>query len=641
MNRCKIWRQPCLVLTALAAFFVFLFYVDNKYQTPPPYGKSGVITLSGQDLERDIPIFLIDGWLLTDSRVTDMPTYIGEFSSLQRGDWSVSPHGQACYRMTLRYDGPPRIVSVDFPQLATQYVISLDETQLTSGTGSGQITFLLTSGEHLLEVETLSEQGYYSGMYFPPALGEAGTISKTRNIQSFAYALAFAIPLALAVFTLFLWRTERKFGRCFALLCCCYALYMFRYFVLLFCIPAAQYWYLVQNLALYGMCWCVVILTSFASNAGAGRAWQWIRAVLFLLPAVLLLLCLLIPSFPQAVVIHGRLTDFYYMLTFFCTAFFAVRGITERSWESRYTQAGCVVFGTGLFANLLCSNRFEPIRFFWQFEWCGILLVLLFGAMMVSRSRRILQENDALTNHLEEQVKERTQEVVQLLNERKAFFSDMAHDLKAPVFATQAFISAIRKSGVGVDTELQGYLDQAEAKQREMARRLQGLSAINALDQIEEERMRVSLKETLTEIDALYHGEAEVRSVYFHVKPPEQEAFLTVQPQKLDMLFENLIYNALRATPPNGSITISAQVGDGKVCVTVEDTGCGIPKEEQPFIFQRFYVGENNKANGTGLGLYIVHSIVSEMGGTIQVRSAPGKGTAFIMEFLQDNGYPT
>lgn len=360
------------------------------------------------------------------------------------------------------------------------------------------------------------------------------------------------------------------------------------------------------------------------------------RVVLFLLPVALLLLCLLIPALPQAVVIHGRLTDFYYMLTFFCTAFFAAQGIKARSWESRYTQAGCVVFGAGLFANLLCSNRFEPIRFFWQFEWCGILLVLLFGAMMVSRSRRILRENDALTNHLEEQVKERTQEVMQLLNERKEFFSDMAHDLKAPVFATQSFINAIRESGVGVDMELRGYLDQAEAKQREMARRLQGLSAINALDQIEEEWRQVSLKETFAEIYALYCGEAEVRSVYFIVKPPEQDVFLTVQPRKIDMLFENLIYNALRATPPNGSITISAKVGAGKICVTVEDNGCGIPEEEQPFIFRRFYVGENNKANGTGLGLYIVQSIVSEMGGTICVRSAPGEGTAFMMEFLQD-----
>lgn len=637
MKQWKIWIQPCLVLVALAAFFVFLFYTDNKYQTPPPYGKSGVMELNGQDLERDTPIFLIDGWLLTDERVTDMPTYIGEFSSLQRGEWSVSPHGQARYQLTLRYDGLSQIVSVDFPQLATQYAISLDKTQLVHGVGSGRITFLLTPGDHLLEVVTLSEMGYYSGMYFPPALGKAETVSHVESVQNFAYALAFVLPLALAAFTFFLWRTERSLSRWFALLCSCYALYMFRYFLFLFDMPLAQYWFLAQNAAFYGMCCCVAKLTALASYAEAGKAWQRVRVALFLLSAALFLLCLLIPAWPQAVVVHGRLTDIYYIFTLFSTVYFTVQGMAAGGWENRYTQSGCVVFGVGLFANLLCSNRFEPIRFFWQFEWCGILLVLLFGALMVSRSRRILRENDALTNHLEEQVKERTQEVMQLLDERKTFFSDMAHDLKAPVFATQSFINAIRKSGVGVDMELQGYLDQAEAKQREMARRLQGLSAINALDRIEEEARQVSLKEMLAEIYALYHGEAEVRSVYFFIKPPEQDVFLTVQPQKMDILFENLIYNALRATPPNGSITIAAQVGEGKVCITIEDTGCGIPGEELPLVFQRFYVGTNNKENGTGLGLYIVKSIVTELGGTIQVQSEPGRGTVFTMEFVLDN----
>ena len=75
---------------------------------------------------------------------------------------------------------------------------------------------------------------------------------------------------------------------------------------------------------------------------------------------------------------------------------------------------------------------------------------------------------------------------------------------------------------------------------------------------------------------------------------------------------------------------------DSKIRITVEDSGCGIPEEEQPLIFQRFYVGTNNKENGTGLGLYISHSIVSELGGIISVQSVVDKGTKFTMEFPQD-----
>lgn len=69
-----------IVLPALIMFYIFLFYEDNKYQTPPPYGKSGIITVSEPNLQRNTPIFLIDGWLLTDERVKDKPTYVGEFS---------------------------------------------------------------------------------------------------------------------------------------------------------------------------------------------------------------------------------------------------------------------------------------------------------------------------------------------------------------------------------------------------------------------------------------------------------------------------------------------------------------------------------------------------------------------------------
>lgn len=639
MKQHKVWRQSLCALIIMTLFCILLFYGDNKYHTPPPYGKAGVIHLVEADLERKTPIFLIDGWLLTDARVEDKPTYIGEFSSLQRRDLSISPHGQACYELTLHYEGTERIVAIDFSQLYSAYRILLDGIVLAQGTGSERVTFLLTAGEHTLAVETSSKIGYYSGMYFPPALGTAKTLFQVDSVRGFAYALGFLIPLALAVFTLFLWRTGGRIARWFGVLCCSYALYMARYFVFLLSYfvssPIIQYWFLIQSLAMYCLCICVVQLTALASGADRSKVWRRVQVLLVAFSAALVILGLLIPVLPLAVFVHGKLTDFYYIVIFCSAAFCFTQGMTAKSWESRYTLAGCTVFGVGLLINLFFSNRFEPIRFFWQFEWCGFFLVLLFGAMMVSRSRRILRENDLLTNHLEEQVKERTKEVTQLLDERKAFFSDMAHDLKAPVFATQAFIEAIRRSGVGVDTELQNYLDQAEAKQWEMARRLQGLSTMNALDRIAEERVRVSVREMLSEVHAAYYGEAEVKSVYLIVELPEQDVFLMAQPEKLNILFENLIYNALKATPCNGSITISAWTKDNRIHMTVEDTGCGIPKEELPFVFRRFYVGAKNKETGTGLGLYIVHGIVSELGGTIEVESTVGKGTKFRMEFPQ------
>ena len=313
MKQIKVWWQLLAVLLLLAAFFTLLFYVDNKYQTPPPYGRAGVIILHEQDLERENPIFLIDGWRLTDGREEDRFTYIGEFSNLQRGNHLISPHGWAHYQLILRYDGEDQIVSVDFPQLSSEYAVSLDGVLLSQGMGSGRIAFLLTSGEHVLTVETSSKLGYYSGMYFPPALSTIETLTQVNNVQSFSYAVAFLLPLLLAAFTLFLWNTGGSMSQWFGLLCVCYALYMFRYFVFFFSMSVAQYWFLAQNLALYGLCFCVVRLTVLASGDRHFRVWRWAKTVLVTLQAVLLLLCVLIPILPWAVWVHGRLTDIYYI----------------------------------------------------------------------------------------------------------------------------------------------------------------------------------------------------------------------------------------------------------------------------------------------------------------------------------------
>lgn len=632
MKQKKIWWQMPVLLAALALFLAFLFYADNKYQTPPPYGASGVISLAEEDFERSNPVFLIDGWLLSDARVTDLPTYIGEYSNLSRGDRSVLSHGCADYRLTLRYAGAPKMAAVDFRQLAVDYEIFLDGAKILTGAGNGRLVFLLTPGDHELEVKTVSGMGYYSGMYFPPALGTPEALARINAVQGFAYAAAVLVPLTLTLFTVFVWRGGGRLGLWFGALCGFYALYMLRYFVFLFFAPVARYWFWPQSLAMYGLIFCLTGLSAGASGVSRGVR-RRVCAVQLAVTVVLLALTMLIPVFPWADFVHGWLTDFYYLFTLCCTAYSAVCGLRTKGWEGRYTMAGCLLFGAGLAANLLFSNRFEPIRFFWQFEWCGLFLVVLFGVMMVSNSRRILQENELLTNHLEEQVNRRTEEVTALLRERKAFFSDLAHDLKAPVFATQAFIAAIRESGVGVDAELSDYLDQAQAKQQEMARRLQGLSGLNALDRIEEKPVRISLRELLADVDECYRGEAEVRAVQLTVELPAEDAFLTAQQKKMDILFENLIYNALRAMPDGGSIHISAETAAAIVRVCVADSGCGIPPEELPHIFRRFYVGAANRETGTGLGLYIVRSIVEELHGRIRADSVVGEGTVFIMEF--------
>jgi two-component system sensor histidine kinase VicK len=98
-------------------------------------------------------------------------------------------------------------------------------------------------------------------------------------------------------------------------------------------------------------------------------------------------------------------------------------------------------------------------------------------------------------------------------------------------------------------------------------------------------------------------------------------------------LMDNLLVNAIKYTPEQGTITISLRVDDGQVILEVGDTGVGIPLADQPHIFEKFYRASNapKSTPGTGLGLAIVKSIVDNYQGRIWVESTIGAGTKFII----------
>jgi two-component system phosphate regulon sensor histidine kinase PhoR len=101
---------------------------------------------------------------------------------------------------------------------------------------------------------------------------------------------------------------------------------------------------------------------------------------------------------------------------------------------------------------------------------------------------------------------------------------------------------------------------------------------------------------------------------------------------RIEQVLVNLLDNALKYTPENGAVTISARDERDKLKVSVTDTGIGIPPTDLPRVFERFYrvdKGRSRDEGGTGLGLSIVKHIVLLHGGTATVESVPGKGSTF------------
>jgi signal transduction histidine kinase len=107
---------------------------------------------------------------------------------------------------------------------------------------------------------------------------------------------------------------------------------------------------------------------------------------------------------------------------------------------------------------------------------------------------------------------------------------------------------------------------------------------------------------------------------------------ITADPLALESVFGNLITNAIKYTQEGGEITITTGISDGNVSIAVNDNGFGIEEKHLENIFDRFYRIKNEKTRhiaGTGLGLPIVKEILDSMGGAINVKSRPGKGSTF------------
>ena len=101
---------------------------------------------------------------------------------------------------------------------------------------------------------------------------------------------------------------------------------------------------------------------------------------------------------------------------------------------------------------------------------------------------------------------------------------------------------------------------------------------------------------------------------------------------QLEQVFVNLLDNAVKFNRPNGEVRLEARAVDGHASITIRDSGIGIPSEDLPRIFERFYrvdKARSREMGGTGLGLSIVKHVIEQMNGTIKVESRLGEGSKF------------
>lgn len=220
---------------------------------------------------------------------------------------------------------------------------------------------------------------------------------------------------------------------------------------------------------------------------------------------------------------------------------------------------------------------------------------------------------------------------------RRHMLADVAHELRTPVSIIQGSLEAMMD---GVLPPTPANLASAHEETRHLSRLISDLREISLA---ESGQLRLELSD-LAVSDLFIRGievnqpEAAVREVRLQAEVGDSPSFVRVDRDRFLQIINNLIANALRYTPAGGSVTLSADgpgkdgILSGMVRVSVADTGSGIPANELPHVFDRFYRVDKSRtraSGGSGLGLALVKQLVEAHGGSVWAESEAGHGSRF------------
>lgn len=217
-----------------------------------------------------------------------------------------------------------------------------------------------------------------------------------------------------------------------------------------------------------------------------------------------------------------------------------------------------------------------------------------------------------------------------LFNTQRRFLADVGHELRTPLTVIRGNVDLMRRMGV-MDIE------SMESIQSEVDRLTRMVGDLLLLAQAESGKLPLHM--AVVELDTLLlevFGQMRVLAKdRLDLRLGEIDQIQVCgDHDRLKQVFVNLISNAIKYTPPGGEVVVGIAKASEKVRVTVKDNGPGIPAEDLPHIFERFYRGEKSRTRqrdgkGFGLGLSIAYWIVRNHGGIIEVSSGDGQGTVF------------
>lgn len=260
-------------------------------------------------------------------------------------------------------------------------------------------------------------------------------------------------------------------------------------------------------------------------------------------------------------------------------------------------------------------------------------------------ARRVPVESPDEIGELARAFNAMAQQVQTTVEQQRQFVANASHELRTPLTNIKLRSEALVGGG-GVDTDrAQRYLVEIDSEADRLGRLASSLLDLARLESAQAgrstPRQPVDLVALIKAVAHDLHMRAENAGLALSVEAPVALPPVVVWPEEIEAALINLVDNSIKFTPPGGAIELGARAV-GAVCqVTVTDDGPGIPAEDLPHLFDRFYrvdkahsrqSGRNTVGSGAGLGLAIAQALVEQNGGRIRVASVAGQGATFIIE---------
>lgn len=210
------------------------------------------------------------------------------------------------------------------------------------------------------------------------------------------------------------------------------------------------------------------------------------------------------------------------------------------------------------------------------------------------------------------------------------FFSNVSHEIKTPLAVIQNNAELLRLEGL-TEEKSREYTENILHATKRLSNLITNMLKLNKLEKqaIKPVPEKYDLCTQLCECALQFEDVWEQKSIEFEVNIEER---MTIEADEglLELVWTNLLSNAMKFTPPGGTITLSQASDEEGVTVSVEDTGCGMDEKTQKKIFDKFFQGDtSHSTEGNGLGLALVKRILQLSDGSIEVESKVGQGTKF------------